>query len=253
MHTDYIYGLLLADGNLSLYTRNRGEVKLEVEEKDSDIIYKIQEDISEGEVSKRVRDTNFKKNFSCISYSNHQKEFRDYLMSRGFPAGKKSEIACPPTDNYSDKEFWRGFIDGDGSIGFTGQGFPYVSLITKSEEIYKAYTKFLKERFGIVKVLNKNKRDNCYNITVKNEDAILVATYLYSNAEIYLDRKYNKYLELLSWKRILKKGSGKQSWTDEEIDYITTHNVEDSIKTLGRTEQSIKMKLYRLKVKAGEE
>lgn len=34
----YIYGLLVTDGNLSLSTRNRGRVILEISEKDEDII-----------------------------------------------------------------------------------------------------------------------------------------------------------------------------------------------------------------------
>ena len=37
----YIYGLLITDGNLSLSTRNRGRVILEISEKDEDIIDKL--------------------------------------------------------------------------------------------------------------------------------------------------------------------------------------------------------------------
>ena len=123
---------------------------------------------------------------------------------------------------------------------------PYLSLGTVSEKICQAYLKLLKEKFGIIKNLHRNKRDNCYNIVLKNEDAILVATYLYEDAPIYLNRKYEKYLEIKKWIRTVKKVTRKD-WTDEELDYITTHSIQESIEKLHRTESSIKTKLFRLK------
>ena len=197
MEKDYIYGFMLADGNLSLYERNRGKLSTEVNVRDADIVYKIDKILPGGFIHERIRSTNFKKEaYKSITYSNYLLEVRNSFLERGFPAGKKSSIANVPKDAYSDKDFWRGFIDGDGSIGYTKDNIPYISLGTISENLYQAFIKFLQEKFGIVKKLHRNKRDNFYNITLKNEDAINVATYLYEGATIYLERKYNKYLEI---------------------------------------------------------
>ena len=244
MINDYIYGLMLADGNLLLYSQNRGKLTIEVAIRDKDIIYKLNEILPGGSISKRLRSTNFKSNYESICYKNYLLEVRNALLQRGFPVGQKSKVARPPIDSYSDKDFWRGFIDGDGSIGFINNDIPYLSLGTISENIYLEFTSFLKNKFGIVKHLKRNKRDNCYNIIIKNEEAIEVAAYLYSDAEIYLDRKYNEYLKIKSWVRTTRK-LRQVSWTEEEVDYIINHDITESARYLGRTEQSIKMKLYR--------
>ena len=47
----------------------------------------------------------------------------------------------------------------------------------------------------------RNKRDNTYNIGSGTFNAIKIATELYKDATIYLDRKYNKYLEMIEWRK----------------------------------------------------
>ena len=246
MNKDYIYGLLLSDGTLALYERNRGRVSIEVSSKDADIIEKINLQISNGAIHYRTRKTNFSEEYHSVVYYNHHKEFRDELIKRGFPVGGKCEIAQPPNDDYSEKEFWRGYIDGDGSIGFIKDGSPYISIVTKSDVICSSFLNFLKRKLGIIKILSKNKRDNCYNIIIKNEDAVELSKILYENAEIYLNRKYQKYLEIQNWKRTKKKVHS-QSWSKEEDNFILHHQIEESVNKLKRTKSSIKMRLYRLK------
>ena len=247
MNKDYIYGLLLSDGTLALYGRNRGRVSIEVSLKDIDIIEKISVQIPNGSIHYRTRKTNFSKEYRSVAYYNHHREFREELMKRGFPAGNKCEIVQPPIDDYLEEEFWRGYIDGDGSIGFTKEGLPYISIVTKSDAICSSFLNFLERRLGIIKILSRNKRDNCYNIVIKNEDAVELSRILYADADIYLNRKYQKYLEIQKWKRTKKK-IHSQSWSKEEDNFILSHRIEESISELKRTKSSIKMRLYRLKI-----
>lgn len=78
----YIYGLLLADGNIYLSkdarraVDNRGKVSLEVNSKDKDIILKLFQLIPNSYLRERTRDTNFKKGYTTCCFSNHQKAFR---------------------------------------------------------------------------------------------------------------------------------------------------------------------------------
>lgn len=136
----YIYGLLITDGSLSLRTRNRGKVSLEVSKKDEDIIYKLCNLIPNSHQRERTRDTNFKKDYTTKIFSNTRREFREKLISQGFPVINKTLNASPPILDYSEFDFWRGVIDGDGSIGITSKDIPFISLVTKSEKfIHNVY------------------------------------------------------------------------------------------------------------------
>ena len=162
----YVFGLLVTDGNLTLLERNRGQVQLEVNEKDKDICEKLFHLIPGSHLSSRERDTNFKNNYKSCIFRNGQLAFRQELIDFGFPTENKTLTASIPSQDYSIPDFWRGVIDGDGSIGFTAKGVPFLSLVTKSENLKQEYCKFLSDNFGIEKKINRNTRDNVYNITV---------------------------------------------------------------------------------------
>lgn len=204
----YIYGLLLADGNLYFShdkkrkVDNRGRVTLELNERDKDIVLKLCNVVPCSHMSTRTRNTNFKEGYTTWSFVNSQKSFRDWLVECGFPKENKTFLAKPPSCDYSEFDFWRGFIDGDGSLGFIKRdGHPFVSLVTDSSEMKESYLDFLLRRYGIKKISNRNKRDNAYNIGVGNEDAVQLAKDLYLSSDLYLDRKYKKAVELQSWVR----------------------------------------------------
>lgn len=241
----YVYGLLVTDGNLYLQSGNRGRVSLEIMESDKDIVEKLYALIPHSNISTRTRNTNFKDNYTSVSFTNSQLSFRQLLINFGFPIANKTIDAAPPSSDYSEQDFWRGIIDGDGSIGFIADGSPFISLVTKSEKLKKAFCLFLFEKLGIIKNINRNQRDGVFNITVKNEDAVELSKLLYGEAQLYLNRKYDKYCEIILWERTSKKQS-RQSWTQEEIDFIQTHSTKESALVLNRTESSIKNKKYRI-------
>lgn len=131
-------------------------------------------------------------------------------------------------------------------LEFTSNNEPFVSITVTSENLVKEYLHLLKQNFGVTKILNPNKRDNVYNITVKNEDAISLSNYLYKDSTIHLDRKYSKHLECLNWKRSKRKVDSR-SWTSEEDIFILNNTIENSMSHLDRTDNSVKMRLWRLK------
>ena len=242
----YIFGLLITDGHLELMEGNRGRVQLEVNEKDKDICEKLFHLIPNSHLSSRERDTNFKNNYRSCIFRNNQLAFRQELIDFGFPIENKTLVASIPSQDYSIPDFWRGVIDGDGSIGFTAKGIPFLSLVTKSENLKQEYCKFHLDNFGIEKKINRNTRDNVYNITVFSEDALAISKALYESAPIYLDRKYNSYLEIQKWVRTTKKLTRKKFWTPEEDEYVLTHTIEESVTHLDRTKSSVKNRKYRL-------
>ena len=241
----YIYGLIITDGSIYLTTRNRGRIQIELKYNDKDILEKIQKIIPNCHMTERYRNTNFKQNSHTVILSNYQKQFRDNLINYGIPTNLKSINARPPIVPYDTTAFWRGVIDGNGSLGFTKQGIPYVSLVTKSETIKTKYCQWLYQHFNIIKHINPNTRDHVYNITITREDAMRVSYSLYKNSNLHLNRKYNAAQQIQQWKRS-KPTHPRQMWTVYELNFIQTHSVQESIQTLHRTEQSIRMKLWRL-------
>lgn len=199
----YIYGLLVTDGTLYLTTRNKGRIILEIQYQDKDIVEKLCKVIPDSRISERTRNTNFKKKYHSISFCNYRLEFREWLIDCGFPQENKTINACPPVCSYDEKGFWRGVIDGDGSLGFASAGFPFISFVTKSEQLKQAYCDFLFENFNIKKNVHRNKRDNVYNLLVYREDAVRLANFLYCGLshDMYLNRKYDKAVKISKWKR----------------------------------------------------
>lgn len=201
----YIFGLLITDGNLYFAKeRNRGRVTLEVSEKDKDIVEKLHELYPESHISVRTRSTNFSDNYTSYSFVDGMLPFRTRLVDSGYPRTDKTNLASIPSVEYYSIDFWRGVIDGDGSLGFTKAGSPFVSLVTKSENLKTHYLEFLKEEFKIIKrEPSRNKRDNVYNLLIINEAAVDLVRLLYleDSPEIYINRKYNSAVSMQSWVR----------------------------------------------------
>lgn len=200
----YIYGLFLADGCLSESTRNRGKLRIELSIRDIEVLYRIESFFSgySCRIGTRRRDTNFKKDYESCSLTFHSLDLRTNLKSLGFPAGNKSEIANVPNCGYNAVAFWRGYLDGNGSFCISSKNIPLVSMGTKSESLKEAYVRFLKEVTGEQKQVNRNKRDNFYNIISYRERALeLVKCLNYATAEVFITRKREAALNLLEWSR----------------------------------------------------
>lgn len=211
----YFYGLLLTDGNCYLSTGGRGRISLEVT--DEDIISKLYK-LYKGSFSKRTRDTNFIKGHTFFIWRNSKKEFREELISYGFPVGNKQFSQCVPNIDYNQYGFWRGVIDGNGSIGLTKRGFPFLSFATKSEPLKISYLEFLNNTSGLSKKSTRNNRDSLYNICVYKEDAQNVSELLYKNSTLFIQRKYSKYLLIRKWLRPIDMISKKIIKSIEDIE-----------------------------------
>jgi hypothetical protein len=250
----YIIGFLHADGHLYETTRNRGKISIELADRDKDILIKINNVFyKRGHITNRTRNTNYKKNYKSTILTICHKDIRDYLKSHGLIAGKKSYKVDIP-ENISKKNYMRGYLDGNGSLGFTSAGFPFLSITTASTFLKESICDFIYRITGKQKNINPNKRDNIYNIIVNREDAQKVASHLYKDSQIYLNRKYQSYLEIMKWKRpkniTVRKNT--KPWFKKEDLYIITHPLSMSMEKLSRSKSSIKTRLWRLRRKQGK-
>ena len=197
----YIYGLFLTDGNIDIkdYNSYTGTVRLELNYKDKDIVEKLYQIIPYSSIHERTRTTNFAQEYHTIIFSNSRKDFINELINMGFPIKDKTINAHPPLCEYDINAFWRGVIDGDGSLGIR-QGKngleAFLSLVTKSELLRDAFCEYLNTITHEKYNPKRNIRDNVYNIGCGTSSTKKVIDKLYQNATIYLDRKYIKTLEI---------------------------------------------------------
>ena len=249
----YFFGFVQTDGSLSKSSRNRGKLQIEVGEKDLHILKSFGTLFPKiyYSISKRIRDTNFKKNHISYVLAIFDKEFRDEINKLGIPYGKKSAIVGHPIGEFCEKDYIRGIIDGDGSIGMRLRKYPFISLTVKSEPLKDYFIGIIEKIIGERKKLDRNKRDNIYNIILNREKAQKFISYLYYPGCLALNRKLKKVREVLKWQRpVTLKRLFRNEWHEWENEYLLTHSIRESQKYLKRTERSIKMRLWRQKNKS---
>ena len=114
----YIIGLFQTDGNHYETSRNRGRISIELQYSDIELLYKIEKLFNcNTNIRVRVRNTNFKEEYKSVSLSLYSLSVRTQLKPF-IPVGKKSYAIFKP-ENINEINYWRGVIDGDGSLGFT--------------------------------------------------------------------------------------------------------------------------------------
>src|SRR4051812_39906216 len=93
----YLFVFFLCYGNLYANSRNRGKLTLELNIQDRWIIEQFAALVPfYSSLKVRTRHTNFQKDHCSIVWSVHNRSFREALMSRGFPEGKKSDKITVP-------------------------------------------------------------------------------------------------------------------------------------------------------------
>lgn len=232
----YLIGFIQSDGYLIKRKGERGEkgkMTIELSVIDGSILKKIKKLIPVySDIRTRVRDTNFKKEYKSISLFVYNKEFRRTVNYYGVPYGKKSKIIQPPKQKYSEIDYWRGIIDGDGSVGFTKDGNPFISLITASRKLFKSYCKLIYKHIGVKHNPKRNKRDKVYNVVLFNEEAKKFVGLLYYNKCLSINRKYKISAKILKWKRPYnskKFTKPKHFWTKKEKNFLVNNSVKDCL------------------------
>jgi hypothetical protein len=100
-----------------------------------------------------------------------------------------------------DKHFWRGVIDGDGTVTLiqwrTGRTSPLVILCGASTSLLQQFADFVR---GVVPgaVANVTRSHSCYNVRISGTKAIELIRHLYVGATVYLERKYATAAKILA-------------------------------------------------------
>ncbi|MGW6391386.1 hypothetical protein ACWFR1_12975 [Streptomyces sp. NPDC055103] len=246
----YMFGFLQADGHMAEGTRLRGRITVEINARDIQILREFQELTPyNSSITERTRSTNFSENHHSATWSLCALEARTTLNQLGLPYGKKSKKITPPRVPFSRRDYLRGVIDADGSVGFTGQGFPFISLTTSSSAVGAYLCHYAKKVTGAERLIKRNARDGVYNILYTKEAAIQLAEHLYAPGCLALERKESAAASLASWVRPpeMKVRPPRKPWTAEaDRILLAAPTLADAAAELGRSQSSCQVRRWRL-------
>ena len=190
----YWLGFIFADGSL----HKDKQLTIELDIKDYDHIVKFESAIKRNKIPYTYKRRRGNETVKAVVFG---KEFCGYLMQYGLHAKKANDCVFPKNiPKYLIRHFIRGYFDGDGSIFMRSRDKKYRwSVLSFSgtldmlQNIHKAIPTHMK-------MLLEFKQNMNWELKVSKR-ANLVAWYrwLYSDVHIYLDRKYSKWQEVLSY------------------------------------------------------
>jgi hypothetical protein len=201
-------------------------------------------------VSYRERVTNFGKHRAAV-WTVCDLGFRGELIQLGLPAGRKAATVAPPTAAFSVRDYLRGLIDGDGSVGFTRTGLPFISFVTASPALAEFFCSQALAVTGAHRTPRPNTRDGVYNPMVAGDPAAPFAAWLYPEGCLALDRKRDSAARVATWTRPAgmraRPEFGARRWTAAEDAEVFDGSVRDAADRLGRSGRSVNIRRFRLR------
>lgn len=181
----YWIGFILADGNVYKHPKHSDQLNIGLKQSDVNHLKKL----------KRFLGCNkpLYYNKDAVFFNIYSNKLINRLEQFGI-IPRKSLIAKPPKSLIDNQDFWRGMIDGDGWIGWTTRGCPYVGLCG-TFDIIMAFMKFVGKEMKI-RYQNKMLCEIRYNSIL----ALLVLRRLYDDAIISLDRKKKIFDQIDLWR-----------------------------------------------------
>ena len=120
------------------------------------------------------------------------------LIKLGMHPRKTATIKYPKISDYLDSHFIRGYFDGDGSIT-TGPTIKMASSITILSTIQKKLIEYCNIGKTKLHIRHKDRQTNSRSLEIGGRRQVRrVFDFLYEDADLFLKRKRNKFLELLN-------------------------------------------------------
>lgn len=188
----YWLGFLYADGNVHLHSKS-WKVELGLQEQDYEHLVKYAAFIG---YSKQPSYRPKTKSYRIVTGSRLMAE---QLMSKGC-VPRKSLILTFPSYDVVPKElmrhFIRGYFDGDGCITLrhnVNSTVPIPSLLGTKEFLQGLLNEI---GFADTQIIKKEEwtASNTYNLVFRKEQGYRFLDYMYKDAAVFLQRKYNRYL-----------------------------------------------------------
>ena len=198
----YILGLLWADG---CNVTNKNSIIISLQEKDKGLL-EIINVLTENERPlklKKLHDKNPKWQ-NCYTLVWQSKYLSSLLESYGMVNNKSLFLRFPDwLDKNLYSHFIRGYFDGDGCISLSKNNNNRSASINMvgTRMFLEEVSKIIKNETDIDVFIKRDERANdpiCILRCGIRNDVINILDWLYSNAQIYMQRKYDKYQQFLN-------------------------------------------------------
>ena len=193
----YFLGFMFADGNIS---KKQNQCRITLQRKDKYMLEKFQKLLETNEPLSWVKQNKAWK----LSFTSPK--IKQDLINHGCMPCKTFKIEFPLWLRENLKpHFIRGFVDGDGSISIQ-----FVNNHKQKQLRVKISGRenFLKNILSLSNIrghIYKYDYHVIYHLHFLSSFAITFCNWLYKDASIFLERKRNKYLEYLSWRKEYEK------------------------------------------------
>ena len=192
----YWLGFLYADGYVE---RCRPLVELSLKGDDIEHLERFRQFLKNRNEVKLGKSKCANKEFARCRLTMVDKHFHDTLIEKGCVPNKSLILAFPDKSIFASEglilHFIRGYIDGDGNVYKNSSGYSCFQIIGTLE-----FLTGIKEYFPGVftNAYHKDKRhltSNTYFLSVGGKKGAEFGDKLYDNATIFLQRKYDKFIE----------------------------------------------------------
>lgn len=190
----YFLGYLMADGNVYKRDKSQPCIRMELNNKDIDILYELEKDLNLDNHVKYTR-----KNCSKI-YCHSLKMFND-LSKYGIIPNKTGKEIIPNVSDELMQHFIRGFFDGDGwctnttSHGKNKGSRKNIGFVSNKKFLIDLQN-YLHDKLGL-SMVKINEKIGCGQLLYSSKkDVQTLINYMYNNSSIYLKRKYNSCMQV---------------------------------------------------------
>ena len=199
----YVFGFIAADGCMIDSNDNIG-FQIHLAKKDLDHLKNIKNELGyDGAI--------YLNNNSC-KLSICSKYLYSKMKQLGLYPRKSIDLKFPYIPGEHLSHFVRGYFDGDGCIGNYFQKGKYktwYSSFVGSNDFINRLRHILHDNCGIRLVnIKKITNKNAYTIHYSVKDTIKLGKWLYKDSTIYLERKHNKFLQLIRERKDKSGGLG---------------------------------------------
>ena len=178
----YWLGIFLTDGSTS-----SRRIRLSFKQSDEEHLYKFKRDIgSNHPITYQCKDIYTQ---ACIDVTN--KYMHNALVNKGIISNNKRVHQL----NNFERDYWRGAIDGDGTLSRDRK----VISLCGTRETCILFKKFCRKHVKTKSKVAKVKDKNLWTFGLHGDVAFKIVEVLYADSKVYLDRKYQIFLDWERW------------------------------------------------------